>query len=153
MFTNLLAFFLFRFLTDKSFNPPKRNSCSSDYYSYNLNNSNNISNVPIQTNGCVDKSIVIGSPDFSTPINTNFTSLGKNKLPNGDSKEPYNFTRFIKNNPSDSSSDDLDGNNSSANQTTPSVWSLDCNDRFIVLGCSNGRIEVWEIEAGAFQVK
>ena len=37
--------------------------------------------------------------------------------------------------------------------TPPSVWSLDCNERFVILGCSNGRIEVWEIEAGAFQVK
>jgi hypothetical protein len=34
----------------------------------------------------------------------------------------------------------------------PPVWALDCSDRFIVLGCSNGRIEVWELEAGAFQV-
>jgi hypothetical protein len=128
--------------------PPKRHSCSNDFFSYNGNGGNDVSSGPVQTNGCVDKSFKIGSPDFSTQINTNFTSFGKSKSVTTD---PFDFSRFVKNNPASSSSDSLVGEHA-VSPATPSVWSLDCSDRFVVLGCSSGRIEVWEIEAGAFQV-
>ena len=34
----------------------------------------------------------------------------------------------------------------------PSVWSLDACDGLLVLGCSNGRIELWDISSGNFKV-
>ena len=34
----------------------------------------------------------------------------------------------------------------------PSVWSLDACDGLLVLGCSNGRIELWDISSGNFTV-
>ena len=134
--------------------PPKRHSCSSEFYIFD-GNSSNINGVGVcngKANGCVDKSFASGLlPDFSTQINTNFTSFGKNR-PNAASGEPIDFSRFIKNNPGNASSDSLSADYPTPPPTAPSVWALDCSDRFIVLGCSSGRIEVWEIEAGAFQV-
>ena len=34
----------------------------------------------------------------------------------------------------------------------PSVWSLDACDGLLVLGCSNGRIELWDVSSGNFKV-
>ena len=34
----------------------------------------------------------------------------------------------------------------------PSVWSMDVCDGFLVLGCSSGRIELWETFSGKFRV-
>ena len=34
-----------------------------------------------------------------------------------------------------------------------SVWSMDCSDRLIVLGCSSGRVEVWDARSAAFKVR
>ena len=131
--------------------PPKRHSCSSEFYLPDgSSGSNGVANGPGKTNGCVDKSFGL-LPDFSTQINTNFTSFGKNRS-NAASGEPIDFSRFVKNNPGSSSSDSLTADYPAAPAAAPSVWALDCSDRFIVLGCSTGRIEVWEIEAGAFQV-
>ena len=33
----------------------------------------------------------------------------------------------------------------------PPVWCLDCSDRLVVVGCANGRLEVWEARTGAFR--
>ena len=38
-----------------------------------------------------------------------------------------------------------------SSEPVPPVWSLDCSDRLVVVGCANGRIEVWEARTGAFR--
>ena len=38
-------------------------------------------------------------------------------------------------------------------EPVPPVWSLDCSDRLVVVGCANGRIEVWEARTGAFRLE
>lgn len=122
----------FRYFSDANrATPTKRNSCSSDFFTANS------PKLPNGENG------------FSPEINTNFSSLSKSRLSNGVGSEPFNFGKFVRTN---SSSDSLIGDSLPAVSVAPSVWSLDCNNRFVVLGCSNGRIEVWEIEEGAFQV-
>jgi hypothetical protein len=34
----------------------------------------------------------------------------------------------------------------------PSVWCIDCQSNQIVIGCSNGRLELWEATSGKFKV-
>jgi hypothetical protein len=35
----------------------------------------------------------------------------------------------------------------------PSVWCIDCQSNQIVIGCSNGRLELWEATSGKFKVR
>lgn len=133
--------------------PTKRNSCSSDFLSYSCSTGN------LHVCNGVDPNSTTLS-DYSTQINTNFSSMGKTSLSNetGDNV-PFNFSKFVKTNryptlkTSASSVTTSRGEDLTLNSDSPpSVWALDCNERFVILGCSNGRIEVWEIEEGAFQV-
>ena len=39
----------------------------------------------------------------------------------------------------------------SEDPAVPPVWSMDCSDRLVVVGCATGRIEVWEARTGAFR--
>ena len=48
----------------------------------------------------------------------------------------------------DTSEDPVLSNNK---ENVPQVWALDANDQVIVLGCANGKIEVWESRTGKFK--
>jgi hypothetical protein len=42
--------------------------------------------------------------------------------------------------------------NSSGISNPPQVWALDCSDRLLAIGCSDGRVEVWDVHQGILKV-
>ena len=102
------------------------------------------------------KSMKQNFPDFSHTINTNFTALQNTKkhlLNNRD--ESFNYDKFkeIKNK-FESFYEVYEEENFSdaAEDLSPAVWAMDCHDGLIILGCCNGRIEIWDAQSGAFKV-
>ena len=52
---------------------------------------------------------------------------------------------------SDDEEDECAPSAAASSEPVPPVWSLDCSDRLVVVGCANGSIEVWEARTGAFR--
>ena len=76
-------------------------------------------------------------------MNTNFSSM---EIVKQEANVPYDFEKFQK----------LPKNGKTRLThpiNTPSVWTMDCEDGLIILGCSNGRIEVWDTLSGQLKVK
>ena len=71
---------------------------------------------------------------------------------NHDNNGAFNFEKFhkLKNNGLIRNESD---HNSMENQSPASVWAMDCEDGLIVLGCADGRIEIWETMSCQFKVR
>ena len=71
---------------------------------------------------------------------------------NHDNNGAFNFEKFhkMKNNGLIRNESD---HNSMENQSPASVWAMDCEDGLIVLGCADGRIEIWETMSCQFKVR
>ncbi|ELU06614.1 hypothetical protein CAPTEDRAFT_96666 [Capitella teleta] len=88
-------------------------------------------------------------PDFSETVDTNFASIPQ-RLPASASSENlqrsgYDFTHFeIELTDSEFDFDILGSEQKSAAKKAPAVWCLECKDNLIVVGCSNGRLELWD---------
>ena len=69
---------------------------------------------------------------------------------NHDNNGAFNFERFhkLKNGVKNETS----VNNLDEKQSPASVWAMDCEDGLTVLGCANGRIEIWETMSCQFKV-
>ena len=95
-------------------------------------------------------------PDYSWTINTNFAAMAVAQPDvhsnNHDNNGAFNFEKFhkLKNNGLIRNESD---HNSMENQTPASVWAMDCEDGLIVLGCADGRIEIWETMFCQFKVR
>jgi WD40 repeat protein len=95
-------------------------------------------------------------PDFSRTINTNFTSMLSKSCPSQAESSPseFCFSKF------EQMKKDINGPRSSTNSietglenpASPSVWCMDCVDGIIILGCANGRIEIWDTVSGQLKV-
>ena len=69
---------------------------------------------------------------------------------NHDNNGAFNFERFhkLKKGVKNISENNLDDEN----QSPASVWAMDCEDGLTVLGCANGRIEIWETMSCQYKV-
>ncbi len=85
--------------------------------------------------------------DYSWTINTNFTALANDdqykpaeKGHEANDNGAFNFEKFR-----DLKVNGLKkGHDTSVKISSQAIWAMDCEDGLIVLGCANGRIEVWE---------
>ena len=99
----------------------------------------------------INPTTLCGSSSITWTINTNFADLKPNSTPNSTQQNSnggsgYDFQKYqrIPNGFSRQKSENLN--------SIPSGWTMDCEDGLIVLGCSNGRIEIWETMTCQFKV-
>ena len=79
------------------------------------------------------------NPSFT--INTNFSSM---QIERQEANVPYDFQKFQKTK--------LKNGKIKAESSSVSVWTMDCEDGLIILGCSNGTIEIWDTLSGQLKV-
>ena len=99
----------------------------------------------------INPTTLCGSSSITWTINTNFADFKPNSTPNSTQQNSnggsgYDFQKYQRI-PNGFSRQKSENSNS-----TPSVWTMDCEDGLIVLGCSNGRIEIWETMTCQFKV-
>ena len=83
----------------------------------------------------------------SLTINTNFSSM---QIERQEANVPYDFQKFqkvpsLKNGKIKLADYELSNKNNS-------VWTMDCEDGLIILGCSNGTVEIWDTLSGQLKV-
>ena len=91
-------------------------------------------------------------PDISWTINTNFSAMAApDALSNNHDKNgAFNFEKFYKT--KNGFQHKSEGKYDEIQQNPASVWAMDCEEGLIILGCANGRIEIWETMSCQFKV-
>ena len=69
---------------------------------------------------------------------------------NHDKNGAFNFEKFYKS--KNGFQHKSEGKYDEIQQNPASVWAMDCEEGLIILGCANGRIEVWETMSCQFKV-
>ena len=85
--------------------------------------------------------------NFSMLLNGSAISIGGSA---GSQRSPHHFDKFHRLKRSVSEGRDL--RSVPLSEGAPTVWAMEYSDGYLVLGCSNGRIEIWDTSTGSLKV-